>query len=371
MSVSSVCFVVPTYNEADNIQAMLRQLLAVCDTLTGIAGQVLVVDDESPDGTGKLVEEVARVEQRVTLLSGPKRGLGSAYSRGLAYVLETMTVDAVIQIDADFSHAPTDAVRLLEGLQRADVVIGSRYVAGGEVDEQWGLWRRLLSWGGNMFARYVAGIYAISDCTAGFKAIRTSALARALPLRFSVQGYVFQVALLHSLVISGATVSEVPIRFTDRKRGQTKLGRRDVLEFFIHVWWLRLLSRKTFVKFALTGASGVVVNLSCFQLLLFAGINPYVSSAVAIETSIIWNFLLNNYWTFRDRVIHARKRVRGLKFNAVSLLTLAASFSSFVTLQWLWPGQPQLLSQALSILPAALANYLLNSYWTFREDSVD
>ena len=152
-----------------------------------------------------------------------------------------------------------------------------------------------------MFARYIAGIYRVGDCTAGFKAIRVSALKRAFPLRLPVQGYVFQVALLHSLMLSGARISELPIRFTDRQAGETKLGRRDIAEFLVHVWWLRLLSRKTFIKFALTGLTGVVVNLGCFQLLLSGGADAYLSSAVAIEISIIWNFFLNNYWTFRDR----------------------------------------------------------------------
>jgi dolichol-phosphate mannosyltransferase len=156
----------------------------------------------------------------------------------------------------------------------------------------------------------------------------------------------------------------------DRQLGQTKLGRRDIAEFFFHVWWLRLLSRKTFVKFAVTGLIGVAVNLGCFQGLLSTGLDPYLSSAVAIEISIIWNFFLNNYWTFRDRKITTRKRVRGVKFNLVSLLTLGVSFSSFVALRWLQPEQPAVLSQALSILPGAIANYFANSYWTFKPDQV-
>ncbi len=364
----SVCFVLPTYNEAENIGRMLRQVLAIVDGMRHIQGTVLVVDDNSPDGTAEIVADIASGDDRVLLLSGEKNGLGSAYTRGFEYVLAHLEVDMVVQMDADFSHAPTDAPRLIEALFDADVVIGSRYVLGGSVDERWGLWRRLISRCGNLFARYIAGIYRVGDCTAGFKAIRVSALRKAFPLRFRVQGYVFQVALLHSLMISGARIKELPIRFSDRQLGETKLGRRDVAEFLVHVWWLRLLSRKTFIKFALTGLTGVVVNLSCFQALLSVPVDPYLSSGLAIEISIVWNFFLNNYWTFRDRQMTGRKRVRGLKFNAISLLTLGVSFSSFVLLQWLWPQQPQLLSQAISIVPGAMANYFANSYWTFRAD---
>lgn len=368
--LTAVCFVVPTYNEAQNIGRMLRQLLAIFECMSHMSCQVLVVDDNSPDGTGEVVRGLAEMDPRILLLRGEKKGLGTAYSRGFDYVLEHLDVDTVVQMDADFSHAPTDAPRLIDALQNADVAIGSRYVLGGEVDQRWSVRRKLLSRAGNIFARYVAGIYRVGDCTAGFKAIRVSALRRAFPLRLHVQGYVFQVALLHSLMISGARITELPIRFTDRQLGQTKLGRRDVAEFFFHVWWLRLLSRKTFVKFAATGLTGVVVNLGCFQGLLTTGFDPYLSSAVAIEISIVWNFFLNNYWTFRDRQISTRKRVRGLKFNFVSLLTLGVSFSSFVALRWLLPEQPEVLSQALSILPGVIANYFANSYWTFKPDRV-
>ena len=370
LPIASVCLVVPTYNEASNIGRMLRQLLVVLDGLLPITGHVLVVDDKSPDGTAQIVSSIADNDERVLLLSGEKKGLGSAYTRGFDHLLEALEVDAVVQMDADFSHAPTDVPRLLAALKKTDVVIGSRYIPGGEVDHSWSAWRRLLSRCGNVGARYIAGIYAVRDCTAGFKAIRVAALRRALPLRIRAQGYVFQVALLHALMITGASIAEIPIRFADRQGGQTKLGRADVIEFFLHVWWLRLLSRKTFIKFALTGLTGVVVNLACFQGLRWASIDPYLSSAVAIEISIVWNFFLNNYWTFRDRHIRARKRVRGLKYNVVSLLTLAVSFSTFVLVRWLWPGQPEILAQAVGIFPAATANYFANSYWTFRSNEV-
>ncbi|MDG2277098.1 MAG: glycosyltransferase family 2 protein [Pseudomonadales bacterium] len=364
--IRSACFVLPTYNEAQNIVAIIRQILVLDHA--NLTVQILVVDDASPDGTADLVH--ALNDERVRVLSGQKRGLGSAYTRAFEYVLKHMSVDAVVQMDADFSHAPMDASRLLAQLASTDVAIGSRYVAGGSVDPAWGLRRRLISKVGNLFARSVAGIYRVRDCTAGFKAIRVEALRRAFPLRLRVQGYVFQVASLHALQISGASIAEVPIYFADRAAGETKLGRDDIIEFFVHVWWLRLLSRKTFIKFALTGLTGVAVNLVSFQLLLSTLTNPYVSSAIAIEISIVWNFMLNNFWTFRDRTMRTRKRVRGLKFNAVSLLTLVLSFSTFVLLRWFFPDHPAWFSQFISIFPAALANYFANSYWTFKSDQV-
>lgn len=368
-----ICVVIPTYNEAANIGTLIQQLLGMVDGAEhsdNLRLQLLVVDDNSPDGTGQIVREIAQRDDRVHLLSGPKQGLGQAYTRGFAYVLEHLQVDAVVQMDADFSHAPQDVYRLVQGLADADVVIGSRYTDGGAIDAAWGRRRRWLSHGGNLFARLVAGLYHIRDCTAGFKAIRIEALRRALPLPLAVQGYVFQVACLFALHVSGARLREIPIHFYDRRAGTTKLGWRDIWEFFIHIWWLRLLSKKTFIKFALTGVSGVFVNLGTFWALQQAGVNAYLASPIAIECSIITNFLINNYWTFRDRNMERRGRIRGLMYNAVALMTLGLSFSTFVVLQWLFPEQPVLLSQALSIPPAALANYFVNSYWTFRADKV-
>jgi dolichol-phosphate mannosyltransferase len=364
--MNSVCIIVPTYNEAENISLLLTQLAPVLDGLALVAAYVLVVDDESPDGTADIVATFQQGSQRIKLISGPKQGLGSAYTRGIDYALDELVVDAIVQMDADLSHAPADIPKLLGCLEDADVAIGSRYVAGGKIDAQWGMMRRLLSRGANIAARFVAGIYHVHDCTAGFRAIRTSALRRAWPLRFHVQGYVFQVALLHHLMISGATIVELPVYFNDRSHGSTKLGQRDILEFFIQVWWLRLLSRKTFVKFAITGLLGVVVNLTSFQAMLAFGLNSYFSSVLAIELSIVSNFFINNYWTFRHRNMSSRKRVRGLKFNLVSLMTLSVSFGSFVLLLFLFPQLPLLAAQALSIFPAALANHFANSYWTFN-----
>jgi dolichol-phosphate mannosyltransferase len=364
--VPSACVVVPTYNEAANISALLHAVLAVDDDLSEWDLCVLVVDDESPDGTGDIVSDIARNEPRVSLLSGPKRGLGSAYLRGFSHVRENMDVDAVVQMDADFSHAPDDIRRLLTELAGGDdVVIGSRYVAGGEIDGRWSWHRRLLSRCGNLFARHVAGLRPVNDCTAGFKAITMQALDNALPFRFNVQGYVFQVALLHYLEITGARIREIPIVFSERQQGSTKLGIKDIAEFFVQVWSLRLLSHSTFIKFALTGLSGVLINLGTFEILLSLNVNPYVSSAAAIEASILSNFLLNNAWTFRHRAMVGTRRLRGLKFNLVSIGTLLISLGTFALLGMVSDTR-LVVNQLISIFPGMLVNYLANSYWTFR-----
>jgi dolichol-phosphate mannosyltransferase len=362
-----VCFVIPTYNEAGNITQLLQEVLTCLDTRPGWDGQVLVVDDHSPDGTAALVRRAADNDSRIRLLEGERRGLGHAYIRGFQHALDRYDPDVLIQMDADFSHAPADSLRLLDALDiDTDVVIGSRYTNGGRVDERWGTRRLLLSRGGNLFARYVAGLRAVHDCTAGFKAIRAECLKQAAPQHLRIQGYVFQVALLHALINSGGRVKEIPVSFADRTRGHTKLSWRDVVEFFVHIWWLRLQSGRTFAKFLLTGLSGVAVNLLAFAGLLDLGVHKYLASVLAMELSIVWNFMVNNYWTFRHRHMTSRKRIRGLRFNAVSLVTLGISFLTFLLLSLGFPDTSPLLHQAIAILPGGIANYFANSYWTFR-----
>ena len=362
---AGVCFVVPTYNEAPNIVPLLRRLTGL---YTDPDAAFLVVDDESPDGTGRLVREFAAADGRVHLLEGPRRGFGQAYVRGMTYALETLGANAVVQMDADLSHDPADARRLLDRLaDGADVAIGSRYVAGGSLDPRWHVGRRLLSRWGNRFARYIADIRGVRDCTSGFKAIRAEALEAARVRDIRVRGHTFQIVLLHRLIHAGARVVEEPIHFRDRERGQTKLGARSILEFFVTLWWLRLTGHRVLLRYGLTGLVGVLVNLGSFQILLDLGMHKFLASPVAMELSIVLNFLMHNYWTFADRVMIGRKRVRGLKYNAVSLVTLALSYGVFVGLSVLFPSASPVLLQACAIVPVVAFNYLANSYWTFHD----
>ena len=362
-----VCFVVPTYNEAPNVELLLRRL-------TGLYAEpdtaFLIVDDESPDGTARLVRAFAASHGRVHLLEGPRRGLGRAYVRGMSHALETLGADVIVQMDADFSHDPADARRLLGRLRDgADVAIGSRYTAGGRLDSGWPAGRRLLSRWGNRLARWIAGVRGVRDCTSGFKAIRAEALRAAKVADIGVRGHAFQVVLLHRLLAAGARVVEEPILFRDRAHGKTKLGMGGILEFFWGVWRLRLARHRVLVRYGLTGLAGVLVNLGSLQILLELGLHKLLASPIAIELSIISNFLMNNYWTFADRVMSGRKRIRGLKFHLVALATLALSYATFVGLSMLLPRVPPVPLQACAILPATLFNYLVNSRWTFRETS--
>jgi dolichol-phosphate mannosyltransferase len=346
-----VVIILPTYNERGNIVALLASLQNEFQRLRHDM-HVLVVDDNSPDGTADLVRESMRRYPNVHLITGEKAGLGAAYIRGMQHAIGELRADVVFEMDADFSHNPADVPRLLAALEdSADFVIGSRHVKGGSIPAEWSTWRKWNSAGGNWVARYVAGLYGIRDCTAGFRAIRASILRQIDFSALRVKGYAFQVALLHQAVSLGAVVKEVPV---------------DIIEFIINAWWIRMRASRTFIRFAVVGASGTIVNLGLFSVALHANLNKYIASPLAIEVSIIWNFLLNNYWTFKERRTRDRTRIKGLKFNLVSLVSLGVSFITFIAMTLFLPRVPPQVDQLVGIVPAMLVNYFLNSYWTFR-----
>lgn len=364
-----IVIIVPTYNERGNIGRLIEALEAQVAMIPHDI-HILVVDDTSPDGTAEAVRGLLPTHPNLHLLIGKKEGLGAAYIRGMEHALRDLDADVVFQMDADFSHKPEDVPRLLAALEDgADFVIGSRYVPGGSIPSEWSLVRRLNSRYGNFVARYVAGIYRVKDCTAGFRAIRGSLLRQINLQNLRVQGYAFIVALLYEAVIRSARIREVPVSFIERTEGESKLGLKDIMEFIVNAWWIRVRSARTFIKFLLVGAVGVIVNLGCFTILLKMGVNKYLASPIAIQISILSNFIMNNYWTFRWRNTADSIQVRGVKFNLVSLASLAISYMAFILLSVLFPHVHPALIQFFGIIPATGINYLGNSYWTFRQSS--
>lgn len=222
--MSDVLVVIPTYDEAENLPGLLDAVL-----LLPIGADVLIVDDDSPDGTGRIAARWGEKSGgRVDVLArSGKLGLGSAYREGFGRGLER-GYRVLVQMDADFSHRPEDVPRLVSALDRADLVIGSRYVKGGGTFD-WSLARRLVSRGGSLYARLLLGL-PVNDATGGFKAWRRETLT-ALDLgRVRSNGYCFQVEMTWRAFRAGARIREVPIRFPDRRVGQSKMSRAIFLE---------------------------------------------------------------------------------------------------------------------------------------------
>ena len=224
---------IPTYNEAENLEAIVT---AVYDALPQTA--VLIIDDASPDGTGRLADDLAARYPSLQVLHRPgKQGLGTAYVAGFHYALER-DFDCVFEMDADFSHDPQYLPALLAATDDADLVIGSRYVPGGQTPD-WGLSRRLISGFGNVFARTLLQL-PVRDCTAGFKCYRRCVLEAFALDAIRLEGYAFQIETVYQSVRKGFRIKEVPIVFPDRKVGTSKMSKAIVAEAFTYVIRRRL-----------------------------------------------------------------------------------------------------------------------------------
>jgi len=231
MNPALVC--IPTYNERENVEAICRAVLGADARL-----DVLVVDDNSPDGTGQIADALAAKEPRIQVLHREKKeGLGRAYLAAFKWALGRQ-YQFVLEMDADFSHDPRYLPRLVDEAERgADLVIGSRYVRGGGT-VNWGIGRQIISRGGSLYARTILGV-RVRDLTAGFKCFRRTAL-EALDLdAVTSSGYGFQIELTYKTLKKGFKVSEVPIVFEDRRVGHSKMSRKIFLEALWKVWKLR------------------------------------------------------------------------------------------------------------------------------------
>jgi dolichol-phosphate mannosyltransferase len=228
--------IIPTYNEYDNMRPLLEQIFTYAP-----ASDVLIVDDNSPDGTGKLADEMAAQNPQVHVMHrAGKLGLGTAYIAGFKYAVEHQ-YDAAFEMDADFSHDPRYLPDFLKAIESADLVIGSRYVTGGGTPN-WSLLRRFISGGGNIFARVMLGI-PVHDCTAGYRCYRRQVLESIGLDSIESQGYAFQVELAYRVYKRGFKIVETPIIFLDRRVGKSKMSRAIFLEGF--TWVVRARLGKT------------------------------------------------------------------------------------------------------------------------------
>ena len=229
-----ICICLPTYNERENVEPMVDRL----GEILGADGVVLVIDDNSPDGTGEIADRLAAERERVEVLHRPsKEGLGPAYLDGFRRALE-LGADLIFEMDCDFSHDPADVPRLVDAAGGADLVIGSRYVPGGGT-QNWGRLRRLISRGGSLYAQLLLGV-PIRDLTGGFKCYRRKVLETIELGAIDSKGYAFQIETTYRTLRAGFRVVEVPIVFVDREVGGSKMSKAIVWEAVWKVPALRL-----------------------------------------------------------------------------------------------------------------------------------
>ncbi len=348
----NIVVIIPTYNEVENIGRMLDVLAKeVFPKIKNHNMEVLVVDDNSPDGTAKIVKKKQGEYKNVRLLLGQKEGLGAAYVRGMKYAMREMKADAVIEIDADFQHDPRDIKRLVAEFDRGyDYIIGSKYVPGGSVPRQWEFYRKFLSWGGNIFARLALLIFSVRDVTSGFKLTKVKNFLDKIDLdKILSKSYAYKIHIMYEMVKEkGAKAKEIPIKFHYRERGSSKIEHEDIIESLKVVILLFFKSR--FFKFGIVGFVGFLINAAGLEFFSETKITAFLAAhfsrldhlpvlniaaqpsawaaAIAAEFAIISNYTFNNFWTFAKRKITNPLRFfwKFLHFNLTSFGAILIQF---------------------------------------------
>ena len=334
--------IIPTYNEKENIELMLEALAKIGKENPQHEFTTLVVDDDSPDGTGEIVKRFLKKDPSVHLITGPKKGLGYALIRGYKYAMEEMKAEVIIPNDCDFSFDPKKIPVLIEKIEEGyDVVVASRHVGKGGT-EGWSLFRKLNHWVSNvLFATWVAGIKEVKDHNGNFKAIRVKGVLDQVLLEEmlrggKVKGFGFQAYILYELSKVTNKFCEVPVIFKFRTRGEGKIGKkylksylRDIFEYIKLSILIRLDRSAQFIKFGIVGTIGFIVNALGLELFYRLGLRPSLAAALGAELAIISNFALNNLWTFSKYQIRQWGRIFG-KFFQFNITSLGAVVIQFV-----------------------------------------
>lgn len=320
----NVVVVIPTYNERDNIIPLLTQLADAFGGIKNHSISYLVVDDTSPDGTRDEVEAYKKNHKHVHIILGKKEGLGKALLRGMTHAFEKMDADIVLQMDADLSHNPRSAPEFLKAIDKgADFVVGSRYIQGGSIPENWGLHRKIYSVIGNSIVRLGLGHLYVNDWTGGYRAYKKKFYTETYKEMTIYSGYVFQIAFLHKAIHHGAKVVEVPIQFTDRLYGHSKIAPAEYIKnIFMYIADARMqeIIHGFFGKFLVVGTIGFIINTIVLEGMVRFGFHPVMGSLVGAEMAIISNFILNNRWTFKERKISGKRQVfKLIQFNTASV----------------------------------------------------
>lgn len=313
----------PTYNERDNIETILKGVASVWRGINHHELSLLVIDDNSPDGTADVVRKYQKSHPNVFLITGKKEGLGSAILRGISYALDVLHAEIILQMDADLSHDPNSLPGFIQAMDEgADFAVGSRYIRGGSIPDNWGLHRKIYSVIGNAFVRFGLGYTTVHDWTGGYRAYKREFAERFRREMTVYQGYLFQIAYLHKSMMSGARIVEVPIHFSDRRFGHSKIAPsqyiRDILRYVTRER-LKQIFTGSFGKFLVVGTIGFIINTLMLEVMVRLGFHPVMGSGVGAEFAIISNFLLNNSWTFGSRKAQGgRAVVKFLQFNLTS-----------------------------------------------------
>ncbi|QQG44656.1 MAG: glycosyltransferase [Candidatus Roizmanbacteria bacterium] len=317
--MKKAAIVVPTYNEAGTIETLIIDIFEQNKKTPNWELHIVVVDSDSEDKTQEIVTNLIKKYPRLHLIKTKKEGLGKAYIEGFTVSIEKLNPYLIFEMDADLSHDPASIPNFLHKIEKgADFVIGSRYIKGGSIPENWGIHRKILSVVGNLIIKVGFMKPRITDWTSGYRAIKSWIVKEASPHIKNYSGYVFQVAFLDYALKKHAIVAETPINFKDRNYGVSKLNSfQTIFQTLLYVF-----TNSSFVKFVIVGAIGFVIDFGIFYFLTkFAHLVSWKANLISTETAVLSNFMLNNFWSFAHKKVDHNKKsyIKGFfKFNLVS-----------------------------------------------------
>lgn len=304
-----VVLIIPTYNERGNVEKLVDFLEKyIFPKIKNHSMGILVVDDNSSDGTADEVKILMEKYSNISLLMGEKEGLGSAYIRGMTYAIDKMGAEVFFEIDADGQHDATKIPVFLEKIDEGyDMVIGTRYTKGGSIPKNWPIHRKMFSIFGNLLVRSILMRFSIHDWTGGYRALKSEVFLKEKEKLLKYNGYIFQISFLHKALQDKFTVAEVPFHFSDRTLGKSKIAPLkyiiDVLNYVISER-IKELAFGPFGKFLVVGGTGFIFNAIILRILVEGfSWRPYIANLVGAVVAIFSNYNLNNIWTFKHHKV--------------------------------------------------------------------
>ena len=317
----------PSYNEAKNIGWMIKELVdGVFPTIKGADMHLLIVDDNSPDGTGEVVKKAMKNRKNLHLLQGEKQGLGWAYVRGFKYAMDKLSADAVMEMDADGQHPPKFVKPMVEAyIDGAQYVIGSRYIKGGSIPKEWGLSRKVMSYFGNLFIRIALLNPKYHDMTTGFRLTKVKGVMDKIKLEnlMELDKFAHKLDLFYQSSKLSKNTVEVPLEFAARTMEKSKFNKKEMLASFKMAILLGIKDKIKIIRFGIVGFVGFLVNFFFIRIFRNLGLAETLSWLFATELAIANNYIFNNIWTFKSTKISGLKAHLG-KFSQFNLTSVGA-----------------------------------------------
>ncbi|HWA52066.1 MAG TPA: glycosyltransferase [Patescibacteria group bacterium] len=330
--MDKIVIVMPAWNEAGNISEMIETLVKKEFPTIKADMQLLIVDNHSTDGMTEAVEKYSKKYKNVKIIQQENKGLGWAYVSGFKHAMSEMKADGVLEMDADFQHPPRFVKPMVGAyLNGADYVIGSRYIPGGSVPKEWETTRKATSFFGNLFIRLALLNFKIHDLTTGFRLSKVKGILDKIDLDnlMELNRFAYKVDLLYqSLKLSKKTV-EVPLEFASRTKEKSKFNYKEMISTFRVAIILGIKDKQKFLKFAVVGGIGFVIQTVVFEVLgVFTKVlSPSIATLLGGELAVISNFTLNNIWTFKSDQVKGVKIIwKFIQFNLTSFIALGIQF---------------------------------------------